>query len=558
MTKSYLVSFVSLIFISFIVNGCSSANSQDHRQEYTRYVFKKNKTISIPKNSPSDILYWVHFIDKSTLAYYSKVTDSITLHNHKTKQTTAFKVSYNKETAVNVGISNVSDSILLVYYSNFTPYVDKRIFLINRYTLEKDYSLEIKDTNFLNSCFVTIDSFVRNQYLKNQKDELGFGPSFVSSKGDKFYLPLHSGSNKKHYQNLYSTDKTILKITSDTSYQLNIRFNHLNSNFNDSLGVFHNSFNFMPTICSIDSSHFLINYKLAGDFILCDVENESTSIISGFPEFLENKASLFANPQARSILNQTYSFPTTYSSDKSSLFIRGINIPYQNVNSKELLSATRYIVYSKMPTIEPLGVIDMEITGEILGIDFNNNIYVCDIQKSAANKDNFIINQYEIEANTIDSGFYYPKSTNNGNDKNDNILEYISTIDASLAQQDTVAILFTYNVCGSCITKIGHFLSTVNQSKSIVKNLILVSSNKFQAEKFCYDYNILNSNFINIDSVSLALEFMPHPNALCYAIKKNGIYEIEKIPIEEINNLADFLNPNFKFIGDICVPKKEY
>jgi hypothetical protein len=51
---------------------------------------------------------------------------------------------------------------------------------------------------------------------------------------------------------------------------------------------------------------------------------------------------------------------------------------------------------------------------------------------------------------------------------------------------------------------------------------------------------------------------MPHPNALCYAIKKNGIYEIEKIPIEEINNLADFLNPNFKFIGDICVPKKEY
>lgn len=562
MTRLYFV-YVAI----FCIAGCVDKQGTDTSNGYTKYNLSLVETITLPKVHGADQLYDVRFLSDGRAVYYSKTTDSLLVYDIETFKSTAFKVvdKLDRDLGVQIGLSEINDSIIVVAYHTIVPYVDNTIFELNLVSGEKSYAYRITDTNFIQESIIPLDSFSNNQKITLYKYRMVSNEIMTVPGEDAIVLPIDAGGFSKDYKDLRTTTKSLLKVYRDSSKGndfLDVRFSMVNNLFNDSLNRFCFKWGFLywPTLNKIDEHRFIVTYGLGTSFVLYNTENDKSEVIKAFPEFLNPDPALFMNHDTRD-KREVYYFAKIFSNDGSGYLYRKVNIPLHLSDSQSTTftdHTERFIVYSKAPEIEVVGIIDEEINGRVVGIDGNDYMYVLDIEASAASDSLFYVKKYKIIKGTKGRGYYKPSFIRKKNENKGNYSKYLSQIDRKLLQQDTIPLLCTFGVCGTCIVKLGLFLQGVQDNNMVTRPLVLISSNKFQGNKYYQDYSLGKINGVFRDSTSALLTYMDHPGAFGYFIKSENGYRFEKVHIDELDRLFYFINPKLRLVGDICVPYKQY
>jgi hypothetical protein len=560
--------YLYLIYFGIIVllTCCSEVTTKSiSSPTYIKYNYFNTGNFSLPKNNSADILHAPLIIGDSVYIYYSKYTDSLTFYNSKSKVIKNYKILEDKNIAESVGYY-LLDSNIIVYYRNSNPYIDNHVFSININSGLKSFNYPITDTSFLISSVVSYDSFNLKPSILYHKNYLGSGSLFFDHKSSSIYLPLLAGSDDSSIQQTHDKVNCIMKVDkgSPSNTYLGINYSLVDTTFKRKYpnNIVNNLFHFAPHIFPINQDNFHISFPITGNFINYNVEADSISIISSFPWFLNQDKKLFSNYETQT-MEEVYYFYKPVGSVKSDHFFRKVRIPSYNKQNRLLLgsSESRYLVYSKQNGSLPIGIIDRPIEGYIIGTTASNDIIVCNDKESSIRKDSFIINIYKVYPETIETDPYTPNSGFIVETKDGSYKSYLNTQlnKNSSNLPDTIAILPIYGVCSPCVVKLGIFLETVSNSNQGIKPSILVGTNQFQLNNFLSDYNTDSSLAgLHYDPSSYLLDIMSHPNTFGFFIKTGCKYTFQKIPIDRLNDLFKFLNPNYKMVGEICVPLKHY
>lgn len=550
------------IFLLVLAGACTSqVDALEENVEFLRYSLKEVESLTIPKNHREDRIGRINISSEGFISNYSFFTDTMSVYNLITQDLKKYKLIDGAAKAKNARWCRYNDSLILVYYRDRDIFIDNHLFFLNTIT-EKKRSIKTPNPIFLSRDKISIDSLRKNMKLVRYKTSFGTGRPFCNMQSGILLIPLITGSDNAKYGDLRSVAKCILKVNlkDETSELLDISFSMVNSVFNDSFSVecAGSLFNFTPSIEQLDDSTALVYFKIAKDFVAYNSESDSIYTVNGFPNFLNHDSNLFVN-KSTTDMESVYSYIGMYNNLHSDYLIRRIKIPLWDSSSKSSLnrSERRYIVYEKKPNLKAIGIIDEDINGYIIGIDGDNNIYVCDRKLSDKNPDNFIIRKCQIVLISKSYGFYTPSLKKSSKSKKGEYADYLFEISPDLIKNDTIPLLVNYAACGPCIAKLGIYMEGLDNNNLKSKPSILVSSSNFQRDKFYNDYHITSVNGIFSDTTSLLLNYMEHPNAFGYFIKEKNNYRFEKVSINDLDKLFKFINPKIKMAGKVCIPIKD-
>lgn len=542
MNNKALLPFI-LILVQF---ACSKRIEpvSNNKPSYLQYGIEEINSFTIPKRSAEDILHNPIVFEKKWLIYYSDVTDTLTVFNFKSKQVIYHKLLKGDKIAGNVGYQQISDSSILVYYTS-KLYVDSTIFSLNIFNGNRNYDYVLSHKDFLVKKEVSIDSLSSNPDLLYSKKNLGFGNPVFLEFDKSLLLPVISGSSDGYDQGLYSITEKVVRINSERkSDLLDISYSILDSTFNSSIpnSEIDNIFNFLPYLTPFDSLRALISFSINGDFIEYNCENGTRKMVTGFPNFFYPDTSLLVSYSTRR-LEDVYTFHNFNTNPRSSFILRFVGIPRSSgIKDVKVPKEYRYIVYSKDPAIKAIGIISDFIDGHVVHIDDNETVYICNRTKSDTSRNLFYISECKLVELGQENDFFnldcspYSKISNK-------LSDYLSQVDKSLLEQDTIPLFFTFASCGPCVDKLGETLIRIKKNNLVMKPSIIVTRNAFQLEGFNHNFEVSSVKGLSIDTNAVFLNYMSHPNSFGYLIKNEEDYRFEPVKIDDLDNILNFVYP---------------
>ena len=555
--------YILLSAVFFQLFSCSSVyNHKSSLPTFNRYRLTEVDRFTLPKVNPEDAMFEPTILKDGSFVYFSQSTDTLSIYNPNTRFHKMYKVIDWDAKAQSVGTAQISDSIILVYYHNANPYVNKKVFTLNIYTGKKEYPYEFRHAKFLLKDSVPVDSYMNNTSITFSKNRLGYGPPFVYDNGNSVVLPLMAGTTVPQYGELKTEAQCLVEMDKWSTNQnklLDVRFNQTNSPLNkmeridDPFGLYC----FMPHILKLDDEQLLISFAVAKEYILYNVRTKQQEKIPVYPNFFLDSAHYFGD-QTTDYLESIYYNHRTFSNPNFPYIISKIRMPYSfcgETRHKARFCRTN-IVYQKDPEIKPIGILD---SSGVYNIDHEGFLYsgIRGMPRKDREK-NFHIKKCTLKQVSVDTGYYQPVRNKETNSKLGDYTDYLSKINPQLLKKDTIPIIVTYGVCGTCVHKAGLFLKGLEANDMKANPTILVTSNPYAMKRYYKDFNINHVGGINKDSTSALFDYMMHPESFGYLIKTNGKYKFERKTYSELKGLFQLINPNLDMVGDICVPKKRY
>lgn len=480
-----------ILSLTIFIFSCRLTKRSTQDNKFIVYTPNCNDTILIPKCHAADIIYKLDVLQNGTLVYYSKTTDSLSFYNPNTKALVRHKVIPNSPSkGVNVDLTETDDSNVIVCFKNYSPFHDNNIYTLNWKTGERKNNYLIKSKNIITSDILPFDSFEAALYLSLKKDLIMpmTGP-FFNHKDSTIYLSLAAGQSMKKIARYKPFMPGMISISRNKTENeiIDITFNETNTVFKDYIPNISDItlFNFVPRIALISNESFLADFTFANSFIKYNCNSKKKELIPCIPSFLDPNP-LFSISIKTKEIAKVYAAQYALFTDLNSKFIyREMNIPYLLVKNKDTIIANtrRLILYDKNPEIKASGIVNEDLIGWHVG-HLNDTVYTLDIERSAMDRSNFILYRYTFSKKSEEIGYYKPNNSFDVNDKFGDYTGYITELDASLTNLDTIALLPTYSACGTCADLLGSFLNTIQTNNLTSKPFIMVNSNVFQGENF--------------------------------------------------------------------------
>ncbi len=548
-------------FILFSITCCKIFKPSPKYVEYnTNYI----EDIYIPKLDPLDVYPNLQFVNENELIYFSKNASKLGVFNLKSKKlitynlhNTSFKIPLQS-----VSYSNIDDSTVLVLVDSYNPFSDSTLFFINIKTGAKSYPFNIKAPNLFTEDLWPKDSWDKEPsaelYVKDKIIGLS-SPFYNKTKG--FALATLAPNKINSKDPCYTINNNAIQIfyeNKQVSKTLPIYFSMINSKFKDSMNQnseLGNYEKYLPKIIDYDSNNVLINFKLSDISILLNKTTLNFKKYNTFPSFLKYNKEYELTINSKEQIS-VYGYLNTITNLNCDYMYRRMRIPTISSDSPfSFVDHTRYIVYNKKPYPKAIGIIS-DLGYGIETIDDKGNIYCLNREISNLDSNYYLVHKFKIIEKGEIIGFYQPKVSATLKSKSLSINSYLDSLNTKIKNNDTIAIVFTSNVCPSCIQLTGSSISVCQFNKKLNKPIILVSSGPFSNHTFMENYNIKNAPNIYFDNNYLFKLVKDTRQDMGWFIKKNSVFTYEELGFSKLNYLLNFINQDYSLSGEYCSPIK--
>jgi hypothetical protein len=425
------------------------------------------------------------------------------------------------------------------------------------HTLKRTY-IEIPESLGFQSREVFNNSTSKQRKIDFHNSIAGYEKPTYFEKSAKLFLVISPAVDKNDTIFYNRSDKPALleyDLKSNKAVIHDVRFSDFDNRFIDSLNkkCCMSLFSYTLNISYFDDTKLLISVPLSQKLMIYDIETRQKEFVDGFPSFLDKRDDLFVsfNTQQKEDIYEFNGF--SYLNKSQNIGIRYVSVPNDGITKKWMA-----LVYEFQPEIKAIGVTHSLSDQCYIHFVKDDTFFLGKRTVDYLTNSNFMVykgllKKGDIQHNPIKVSV--PKKS----EKDKNYYHYISEINPKLLKKDTIPLIFTYNVCGTCIMKSANFLQQTKEKNHIPNSFIMINSSPAKSQKFIKDFNLFGFDNMNIDSTNQYLQYFKHPNSMGYLIRDGKKkYRMELVPISDLPPFLKFINPQLNSNTGVCYPFENY
>ena len=555
------IAFLCFAFFCFCIHCSSKNESKDENNDtsYLNFDLVLYDSIKIRKLTKHDNLNIIN-ISNNRLVYYSADSNCLVVSNLVSND--LIKIDFLPESQQNeeiwkpfmVNYNYLNDSTIVICYESRWPFVDRKIAMINILSGKVTYPYIITHPDFVTKTKVPNEDL--NVALRSFRTWFTVRYySFPINKIDSsIYLTILTGDIQNKFHDTIRSRKNNLialkanKINTDKYYS---SFNLLSAVFKDSINQSDEMYSFItPLISNYSDSSFLISYEGSQKVYIYNFITKNAKILEPEINFIVFKNQLISHSVKKK--SEIFSFGGFISHDYNKLLIRGIKFPSGKEESVDN-QISRFLLYDN--NLNCVGISSKDYRNLKIKSADKNYFYGSDEKLSNINDSWFIVYRYKIQNIIKKKGMFQFNESDQSAifNKQVQLKNYVSDISNELLKSDTIPIVYTYEVCPSCIVKSGLFIQELQKHNFTHKKLILISNNVKTQHKFLIKYGLNHNDNIFLDTNGIFNTLIQN-YSMGLLVRSSFGYKYIPIGFEEMAGFLKIISPKVRLIGNICVP----